>query len=256
MLIAGLLYEHRRRGKAEEESLRRVNELARMNRVATAGELSATIAHELKQPLTAIISNGSAGLRWLGRQVPDFEQAQAALKRIVNEGDRANQIIDEIRAMFRKDTNVREMTDIGELIRETLALVEVEVQKHEIILQQALAPSASALVDRVQVQQVVLNLIVNAIEAMSGSTADYRLLQISVSDDDRAVLIIVKDTGPGIDANDMDKIFDSFFTTKPNGMGLGLSICRSIVETHGGRIWAAANTPHGTIFNIWLPTNR
>jgi signal transduction histidine kinase len=149
--------------------------------------------------------------------------------------------------------------DISELVQETLSLVESEIQKHEIILQKVLAenPSSTALIDRVQIQQVVLNLVVNAIEAMSGSTADYRLLQIFVSaDDDRAVLITVKDTGAGIDANDLDKIFDSFFTTKPNGMGLGLSICRSIVETHGGRLWATANIPHGAIFNIWLPTNR
>ena len=139
ILIAGLLHEHRRRGLAEDESSRRINELARMNRVATAGELSATIAHELKQPLTAIISNGSAGLRWLGRQAPDLEQVHTVLKRIINEGDRANRIIDDIRAMFKKDSNIREAVDVNELIRETMSFVEVEMQRHDVSLQTSLA---------------------------------------------------------------------------------------------------------------------
>lgn len=258
-LIGGLLHEHRQRGIAEEQSLRRVNELARLNRVATAGELSATIAHELKQPLTAIISNGSAGLRWLGRQVPDLEQTQAVLKRIINEGDRANRIIDDIRAMFRKDSNVREPVDVNDLIRETISLVEVEVQKHDISLQATLTddPKPVALADRVQLQQVVLNLIMNAIEAMTATTGPSRLLRISSStDENRAVLVTVQDSGPGIDPANIEKIFDSFFTTKPSGMGLGLSICRTIIEAHGGRLWAAAGTPRGAVFNIFLPGNR
>jgi signal transduction histidine kinase len=258
-LIIGLLHEHRRRSIAEEEALRRVNELAHINRVATAGELSATIAHELKQPLTAIISNGSAGLRWLGRQMPDIEQAQAILKRIVREGERANRIIDDIRAMFRKDSGIRAPVDINELIRETVSLVEIEIERHDVLLQTTLAehPKAVALVDRVQIQQVILNLIMNAVEAMSAMTERQRLLRISSStDENHAILVTVQDSGPGIDAGNMEKIFDSFFTTKPNGMGLGLPICRSIIEAHGGRLWADADVPHGTVFKIFLPGNK
>ena len=259
ILIAGLLHEHRRRGLAEDEALRRVNELAHANRVATAGELSAAIAHEIKQPLTAIISNGSAGLRWLDRQGPDIAQAQAVLKRIVGEGNRANRIIDDIRAMFRKENGVREFVDINELLRETISLVDAQMQKYDVSLQITLPedPKPVVLADRTQLQQVVLNLIMNAIEAMSAVTMRPRLLQIfSTSDKNRAVLITIQDSGTGIEADNIEKIFDSFFTTKASGMGLGLSICRSIIQAHGGRLWATANVPNGAIFNIWLPANK
>jgi signal transduction histidine kinase len=253
--ILGLTYEHRRRTTAEAESLRRVNELAHMNRIATVGELSASIAHELKQPLAAIVINGSAGLRWLARQVPDVDEVRASLQRVIDEGNRASVVIDKVRAMFRKDDNRRELVDVNRLVLDTLSLISHQIQTHHISVQTALFESStlSVLGDQVQLQQVMLNLIVNATEAMNSTPGARELRIASGLHDGDGVLITVEDTGPGIAPESLDKIFDTFFTTKPNGMGMGLSICRSIIEAHGGRLWASGVAPHGCMFHVVLP---
>ena len=254
-LIVGLLYEHRRRRTAEADSLQRMNELARMNRVATVSELSASIAHELKQPLASIVTSGSAGLRWLARQVPDVDEVRANLQRMIEEGNRASVVIDELRAMVRKDNSRQTLVDVNRLILNTLSLTNHEIQAENISVQTELFESStlSVLADQVQLQQVILNLIVNAIEAMNFMPDARKLRITSGLHDADGVLITVEDSGPGIAPENLDKVFDTFFTTKPTGMGMGLSICRSIIEAHGGRLWASGVAPHGCIFHVILP---
>jgi signal transduction histidine kinase len=254
-LIVGLLYEHRRRRTAEAESLRRVNELAHMNRIATVSELSASIAHELKQPLATIAAYGSAGLRWLARQVPDVDEVRINLQGTIDAANRASAVIDELRAMFRKDNSRQTLVDVNRLLLDTLSLTNQEIQAKNISVQTELFERSTLLVlaDRIRLQQVILNLIANAIEAMS-VMPDARKLRITsgLHDADR-VLITVEDSGPGIAPENLDKVFDTFFTTKPSGMGMGLSICRSIIEAKGGRLWASGVAPHGCIFHVVLP---
>ena len=256
-LIIGMLYEHRRRQIAEAKSLQQMNELAHLNRISTAGELSASIAHELRQPLTAIVNFGSAGLRWLGKQTPDVGEAQIVLRQMVDESYRAVQVIDEIRALFKKDSNHRETFDVNELILETLSLTEFKIKEAEILVRTDLAktfPGLLVLADRIQLQQVIMNLIVNAIEAMSSTSIPSLVLRVSsTTDDDNHVVITVEDSGPGIDLENVDRVFDWFFTTKPNGMGMGLSICRSIIEAHEGRLWATPGMIQGCAFHVCLP---
>ena len=198
-LIAWLIYEHRRRQIAELVSMQRMNELARMNRFATAGELSASIAHEIKQPLAAIIAYGSAGLRWLAKQTPNVEEAREVLKKIVDESGRSSRIIDDIRAMFRKDIKPREYVDVNALISETLPLIEHELKTQEVYIQTSLSevPAPHTFADRVQLKQVLLNLMINAIEAMSSVVSGRRVLAVSSSADQNGVLITVEDSGPG-----------------------------------------------------------
>ena len=254
-LIVGLLYEHRRRRTAEADLLQRMNELARMNCVATVSELSASIAHELKQPLASIVTSGSAGLRWLARQVPDVDEVRANLQRMIEEGNRASVVIDELRAMVRKDNSRQTLVDVNRLILNTLSLTNHEIQAENISVQTELFESStlSVLADQVQLQQVILNLIVNAIEAMNFMPDARKLRITSGLHDADGVLITVEDSGPGIAPENLDKVFDTFFTTKPTGMGMGLSICRSIIEAHGGRLWASGVAPHGCIFHVILP---
>ena len=254
-LIVGLLYEHRRRTTAEAESLRRVNELARMNRIATVSELSASIAHELKQPLGTIVAYGSAGLRWLARQVPDVDEVRTSLQGTIDAANRASAVIDELRAMFRKDNSRQTLVDVNRLLLDTLSLTNQEIQAKNISVQTELFENSTLLVlaDQVQLQQVILNLIVNAIEAMN-FMPDARVLRLTSGlHDADGVLITVEDSGPGIAPENLDKVFDTFFTTKPTGMGMGLSICRSIIEAHGGRLWASGVAPYGCVFHIVLP---
>ena len=225
-----------------------------MNRIATVSELSASIAHELKQPLAAIVTFGSAGLRWLARQVPDVDEARENYK-MIDAASRASTVIDEVRAMFRKDNGRQTLVDVNRLILDTLSLTSHEIRSQNISVQTRLFESSTLLVlaDQVQLQQVILNLIVNAIEAIN-LMPDARELKITSGlHDADTVLITVEDSGPGIAPENLDKIFDTFFTTKPTGMGMGLSICRSIIEAHGGRLWASGAAPRGCIFHIVLP---
>ena len=227
----------------------------RANRLMNMDAATAAIAHELKQPLTAIVTWGGSGLRWLARQVPDVDEARANLHKMIDAANRANAVMDELRAMFRQDNSHQTLVDVNRLILDTLSLTSHDIKTKNISVETRLFESSTLLVlaDRVQLQQVILNLIVNAIEAMN-SMPDARELRITSGlHDADEVLITVEDSGPGIAPENLDKVFDTFFTTKPTGMGMGLSICRSIIEAHGGRLWASGVAPHGCIFQIILP---
>jgi PAS domain S-box-containing protein len=244
--------------KAAEEELRSSRqELARVGRQLTMGAITASIAHEVNQPLAAIVSSGNAGLRWLSNAIPNLDEVTAALKRIVSDGHRASQVIEAVRAMFKKDTSERTLLDINEVVREVFALLSAELQKHDIMVIYRLAeeiPRVSA--DRVQLQQVILNLVMNAIDATSLIVDRPRILRASSERHDPAdVIITLEDSGTGIDPNNIDRIFQPFFTTKSRGMGMGLSICRSIVEAHGGRLSASPALPCGTAFRVILPAD-
>ena len=256
LLIMGLLYEHQRRRRAEVQSMQRMTELAHLNRVATAGELSASIAHEVKQPLAAVVAQSSAALRWLAHATPDLDEARAALKKITFAGNRASEIVDNLRSMFRKESGARRPLDINGLITNVIGLTSHEAQKHDILVHTTFldAPKPQTLGDQAQLEQVFLNLVMNAIEAMNSSKSDHRVLELKTSvNEGHEVLVTVADSGPGVDAENLEKIFDAFFTTKADGMGMGLSICRSIIESHGGRLWALPGDP-GLIFCVLLPS--
>ncbi|HET7803913.1 MAG TPA: sensor histidine kinase [Pseudolabrys sp.] len=255
LLIAGLLYERRRRRLAEVVSSRRMAELAHLNRVATAGELSASIAHEVRQPLAAMVAQSSAAQRWLGQRSPNLDEAQAALKKIIVAGERASQIVENLRSMFRKESGAREPLDINAMVENVLALTSREAHRHGILVQTSFAdgPKPRASGDLAQLEQVFLNLVMNAIEAMGASTKAPRILELTTAvGDGGEVLITVADTGPGVEGDGLEKMFDAFYTTKPQGMGMGLPICRSIVESHGGRLWASRRD-RGLVFYVVLP---
>ena len=257
-LISGLLYEHRRRRRAELESFRRMAELAHLNRIATGGALSASIAHEVKQPLAAMVAQSGAAIRWLGQKTPNIDEARAALQKIVVAGDRASQIVENLHSMFRKDPGQRKPLRVNDILKNVLGLTAGDMEKHNIYVQtdffSALEPRTMG--DQAQLEQVFLNLVMNAVEAMSCSTDSVRVLQVNTSASEiDGVLISIADSGPGIDAENLDKMFESFFTTKPNGMGMGLSICRSIIESHGGRLWVTRKD-RGLTFYISLPFAR
>ena len=254
-LIIGLFYEHRRRRNAEAASLSAMGKLADMNRVATAGELTASIAHEVKQPLAAMVANANAALRWLTNKTPNLDEALAALKRVVSDGHRTAEVIGSVRAMFKKEGQERAPVDLNDLIQDVLALLRGELKKRGIVVQTGLSwPLPLAVGHSGQLQQVILNLVRNAADAMDSVAGRARILRVkSAVHDPDGVLVSVEDSGTGIDPKDIDRIFDSFFTTKSHGMGIGLSICRSIIEAHGGRLWASSSIGHGTVFNIQLP---
>jgi PAS domain S-box-containing protein len=238
-----------------EEALRELRgELARASRQTTMGAMTASIAHEINQPLAAIVTNGNIGLRWLARAEPDLDEIRGALQRVVDDGLRAGDVIGGVRAMFGKDSRTKSAVKLNEVIREVLALANGELESHQVTLRAELGEAPESMADRVQLQQVLLNLITNAAEAMVSVTDRARLLAVtSGSDEAGDVRITVEDSGPGIDPKDIDRIFHAFFTTKSHGMGMGLAICRSIIETHGGRLWASPGDPHGAVFHIHLP---
>jgi PAS domain S-box-containing protein len=230
-------------------------ELARVTRRMTVGEMAASIAHEIKQPLTAIVANGKAGLRWLASATPDIENAHAALKRIVDDTHRAGEVIDSVRSMFGNEGQAKTLQDVNELIRESLTLVRIEAENQRVSICTELSaelPQVSA--NQVQLRQVVVNLIMNAVDAMSTVQNRARVLRIKTEVHKLdSVLITVEDSGTGIDPENVDRIFDAFFTTKSHGMGMGLSICRSIIESHDGRLSVAPAQPHGSTFYVSLP---
>jgi signal transduction histidine kinase len=232
-------------------------ELARVGRLTTMGELVASIAHEVNQPLTGIVIHGDACLRWLNRDEPNLEEVRDALSRINQDGRRAAQIIENLRALTKKSEPQFRRLDINGAIQEILALTRTELTQHNLVLHIDLSTGDRTVFgDRVQLQQVMLNLIINGIEAMSAVVDRPKVLTISSEPVETGdVLVAVKDTGAGIDPATADRIFESFFTTKPNGMGMGLSICRSIIEAHGGRFWASPNTPHGAVFQFTVPAD-
>jgi signal transduction histidine kinase len=257
LLIIGLLYERRLRRYAEATSRQQMSELARMNRTATAGELSASIAHEVKQPLAAITANGSAALRWLAKATPDLSEARAALERIVDNARHAGSVIDTIRSMFKKSDGERVTLNANALIEEVLALVRRDLERRRIFVETRLRSNLSQIVaNQVQLQQVMLNLLVNAAEAMDSTTDHDRVLRIT-SDQQQpfGIVITVEDSGPGIEPENIERIFERFYTTKPGGMGMGLAICRSIIEAHEGRLSAAPGRLGGLTMQISLPAS-
>jgi PAS domain S-box-containing protein len=246
------------RKRAEAASRAALSELARVARLTTMGEMTASIAHEINQPLGAIVNDGSAGLRWLANTTPDLEEARACFKRIVNDGNRASQVIGGIRAMLKKGSDKKEPLDINELVREVLMFANGEIENQRIVVHTELKENLSeVLVDRIQLQQVVLNLVMNGIDAMAALRGRARVLKLrSEQNEPASVTLTVEDSGTGIDRSIIGRIFEAFFTTKERGMGMGLSICRSIVVAHGGQLSVSPGYPDGSAFQLELPVYR
>jgi signal transduction histidine kinase len=251
-LIFWLFYEQRRRQRAEILARNTMSELTQVNRMATVGQLSASIAHEVRQPLAGILANAQASLRWLEKA--NVEEVREGLKGIVSDGHRAGDIITNLRAMFKSDVQEKTHVDINKVVLSVLALARIDLHKHEIELQTQLDDRIpEILANQVQLQQVILNLVMNAIESMSSSQT--RVLRIKTAlSQTNTVHVSIEDTGMGIKESDLARLFQPMFTTKERGMGMGLSICHSIIETHGGRISASPRANGGSIFQFELPT--
>jgi PAS domain S-box-containing protein len=244
----------RKRAEAERERLRQLErDLAHINRVSMLGELAASLAHEIKQPIAAAVTNANTSLRWLARDEPDLVEAREAIMRIVKDGTRAADIINRLRSFYEKGAPPQpELVDLNEVAREMLMLLRNDANRYTIAMRTELAPELPrVLADRVQLQQVFMNLMLNAIEAMKDTAGELTIK--SQSANGGQLLISVSDTGVGLPADGADRIFNAFFTTKPQGTGMGLAITRSIIEAHGGRLWASANTGPGATFHFTLP---
>jgi C4-dicarboxylate-specific signal transduction histidine kinase len=242
--------------KRAEEALREARaDLAHVNRVTTMGELTASLAHEVNQPIAAAVTNANTCLRWLARDNPDLDEAREAAMRIVKDGTRAADIISRIRLLFKKGAPQWELVNVNEIIREMIVLLRGEATRYKISVQTELATDLPEVMgDRVQLQQVMMNLIMNSIDAMKGVDGIREVAIQSQRAEDGHLEVSVNDTGVGLPVQEASQIFNAFFTTKPDGTGMGLSISRSIVESHGGRLWAAGNTPRGASFRFTLPT--
>jgi len=242
-----------------EEALRKAQmELAHVTRVTTLGELTASIAHEVNQPLAAVVNAAAACRRWLDGGTPNLDEARSAVEWIVKEGNRASEVIRRVRALANKTDIEKVPLDINDVVREAIALVQRELINHQVSLRMELAPALPMILgERVQLQQVIINLVMNDIEAMQSITDRPRELVIrSGQDETQQVLVSVTDCGVGISAENADRLFNAFFTTKSSGMGMGLSICRSIIDAHGGRMSAANNERHGATFQFVLPLHQ
>jgi PAS domain S-box-containing protein len=262
--------------KQAEEALQKAHaELAHVTRILTVGELTASIAHEINQPLAAIVTNGNAGLRWLSAGSPNLHETSEAIRRIVRDGKRAGEIVSRIQALFKKAPVVQEPLDINEVIQEVLTLTQTEMNRCRVSLWAQLASDLPLVLgDRVQLQQVILNLVLNAVQAMNSVNEGPRRLDVisettfvsrSGSETESSeptdfadakatgLLITVRDSGPGLDPQNVDRLFDAFYTTKPQGLGIGLAISRSIIQAHAGRLWARPNSPRGAVFEFTLP---
>ncbi|HEY3908994.1 MAG TPA: ATP-binding protein [Stellaceae bacterium] len=250
-----LLTENAERIRAEEALRNAQADLTRVARLTTMGELAASIAHEVNQPLMAVVTNADTCLRWLAKDPPDLHEAREAAERTIGAGHRASDIIRTIRALARKSTAEFTRFAINSAVSDVLALTSGELQRNDVLLETELSAGLEPVSgDRGQIQQVILNLTVNAIEAMTADSHSPRVLRVSSRmAEQENVLVAVADTGTGLDPTTADGIFDAFFTTKPDGIGMGLAICRSIVEAHGGRLWASPNSPHGSIFQFTVP---
>ena len=243
----------RKRGEEERERLRRAHaELARISRITTMGEMTASLSHEIRQPIAAAMTNAKACMRWLAREHPDLGEARAAAGRIADDTSRAAEIINRVASLFKKGSPQRESVDINELARETLALLRTETERNRVSLRMDLASDVPRVAgDRVQLQQVLMNLMLNAVEAMQGTGGE--LTVRSERGESGGLVLSVSDTGVGLPPDKTDAVFEAFFTTKPNGTGMGLSISRSIIESHGGRLWASSGTGRGATFHFSLP---
>jgi signal transduction histidine kinase len=254
-LIAWLLVERGRRRNAEAEAHLRLSELARLNRRATVGELSASIAHEINQPLAAIVASGNAGLHWMASQPPNLDETNALLARIVSDGHRAAEIIRSLRDMFKGTPPSRELLDINHVIVRVLTFLQHELDGQKVTVRLELADDLPQIrAERVQLKQVILNLVLNGVEAMEQLDPHERKLVIHTGlENGGVVAVTIRDAGPGIAPQDLQRVFEPFVTTKPGGMGMGLSICRTIIEAHGGRLSAASEPGRGAILRILLP---
>jgi NO-binding membrane sensor protein with MHYT domain len=238
-----------------EEALRRARaDLARINRVTTLGELTASLAHEVNQPIAAAVTDAEACLSWLERDPPDIEEARACAQSIVKEARRAAEIISRTRLLFQKGDPQKQPVDVNEIVREMIALLRAEARRHAISVRTELAADLPRVIgDRVQLQQVMMNLITNSIDAMKDAAEPRELAITSRRVEQKDLTVCVSDTGVGLPAQQTDQIFRAFFTTKPHGTGMGLAISRSIVESHSGRLWAANNASRGATFHVVLP---
>jgi len=243
----------RKRAEEERERLRQAqDDLAYLSRVATLGELAASLAHEIKQPIAAAVTNARTCALWLDRETPDLAEASEAASRTVNAAMRASDIVDRVRSLYTRGTPHRQLVDVNDMIQEMVMLLQPEASRHAVAIRTELADSPPDIIaDRVQVQQVLMNLMLNGIDAMKDAPGE--LVITSQRTDDGQLLISVRDSGVGIPPEQAERIFEAFFTTKPRGTGMGLSISRTIVESHGGRLWASANTTRGATFQFTLP---
>ncbi len=232
-------------------------ELAHVTRITTLGELAASIAHEVNQPLAAVVANAEASLSWLRRGTPDVDAACRSVEWIINDGNRASEVIRRVRALANKTSLEKVQLDVNDVARETIPLVQRELISRQVLLRMELAPALPMIFgDRVQLQQVIINLVMNGIEAMQSVTDRPRELVIqSGQGETHQVLVGVADCGVGISAENADRLFKPFFTTKSSGMGMGLSICRSIIDAHGGRLWATTCEPRGSLFQFTIPAD-
>jgi C4-dicarboxylate-specific signal transduction histidine kinase len=253
-----LLHTKMERQSAEEALKKTEDELARVSRVTAMGELTASIAHEVNQPLAAVVTNGNASLRWLSNDPPNFDEARLALRNIVRDGTRASEVIARIRAVLKKSEPAAQRLDLNEIIREIVALTQGEVEQRGASLQTHLAANApSAMGERVRLQQVILNLVINALDAMNDIADRPRIIRIRTeAQKPNSILVAVEDTGVGLGPEKASRLFDAFYTTKPDGLGMGLSISRSIIEEHGGRLWASPNEGPGATFQFTLPAEE
>jgi PAS domain S-box-containing protein len=245
--------------KHAEQALRDMQtNLAHVVRITTLGELTASIAHEVNQPLAAVVANAEACLRWLDRGTPDLAAARRSVEWIIDDGNRAGDVIRRVRALANKTSIEKVPLDVNDVVREVIPLVQRELTSQQVSLRMELAPALSMILgDRVQLQQVIINLVMNGIEAMQSVTdRPHELVIRSGRDDAHGVLLSVTDCGVGISAENEDRLFDAFFTTKSGGMGMGLSICRSIMEAHGGRLSASGNEGPGATFQFVLPVHQ
>jgi PAS domain S-box-containing protein len=246
----------RKRSEEEREKLRQAQaDLAHVSRVTTMGELSASLAHEIKQPIAAAITDANTCLRWLARDEPDMEEAREAAMRVVKDATRASEIVSHVRLLFKKSASQRELVDVNEVIREMVVLLRSETTRYSIAVRTDLAPDLPVVMgDRVQLQQVMMNLMINSIDAMREADGTRELAITSKPAQNEHLMVSVSDTGMGLPPQNAEQIFNAFFTTKLDGTGMGLSISRSIVESHDGRLWAADNSPRGATFCFTLPS--
>jgi C4-dicarboxylate-specific signal transduction histidine kinase len=240
--------------RAERELRDAQAELAHISRVTALGQLTASIAHEVNQPITGVVTNAEAALGWLGAEQPNLDQVRDILGHIVKDGMRAGEVIQRIRALIKKTPPRMARVDVNEAVLDVITLTQNELVRHGVSLQTELATGLPLIEgDCIQLQQVILNLILNAAEAMSGIDEGAREMRISTGREaSNGVLVAVRDLGPGLDPQRVDRLFEAFYTTKPDGLGMGLAICRSIIEAHGGRLWATANKPRGAVFQFTL----
>ena len=260
--FVGAVTDITERKRAEEELYQKEvclreaqTELAHVSRVTTMGELAASITHEVNQPLAGIVTNANSSLRWLAGDSPNLAEAREAIRRIVRDGNRASEVVSRMRALFKKASTARERFDINAAIEEVVVMTQSEVRKNQVAIRKELATNLPPVVgDRVQIQQVLMNLILNAFEAMSTVESRERDLVIRTQrDEGDEVRVALQDSGIGLDPKNVERIFDAFHTTKSGGLGMGLSISRSIIEAHGGRLWAKANSPRGAAFEFTVP---